>query len=302
MLELDRERNDEYLRNFSSDAPLNQLNSRTSVPMPLTDIQTIDDFMLYYKLPENNNKSFLDLFIESGVLLGNDSYRTTTTIIQTRIMQLSLFPEVGQVLVNWLSNKSKPSTLPPLKNNTKEEEKKEKQKDPEKHKARVELNNILKVFANTFWNIGKASQIQGFDASGPPAVVLQDLEGKVAGYYVQKTHIIVLDDSSFSAQMMKEFNDFFIRGKSTELEGGSISKNLVYTTLLQNELKTRTFIHELEHARRRQDCANSPHGKITNIFVNDVNVLYDFDEGATAVYCHILSRNLFGKLFATLRS
>ena len=299
---LTKERNDEkcnmYLRYFSSHSDLAQLLPLNAPYKDFSELTTIDDFMLHYKLPENNDESFMTLMIKSRTLLGKDSYSTTTLNIRESIKNLSVIPEVASVLTKWLVKKSPPPSRPALENKKTIQVFKKTRR--QYFDALKELTHIINVFTQQFWAIGKEVKVYNL-LNKAPTVEFQDLEDQfLKGYYARNTHSIVLDFSVFSEQEVIAFNDFFVRSTETTTEG-LISKNSVFVNLIENELMTRTLIHELEHARRQEVCENGGHGKVKKVFETDVGKLYEFNQSANAMYTAILANQLFARVFAELR-
>ena len=286
-----------YLRYCSSSSNLLQLLPLQAPDRNLSQLIHVDDFMLHYKLPENNNESFMTLMIKSRFILGSDSFVTASVDKKNQVMRLSQNTSVGEVLVKWLMTKAKPK---PPTSELDVPVQKMKQTNRPLFKALEELTTILNVFTEQFWAIAKEVNVYNL-LPQVPTVELVSLENQsVKGYYNQQEHKVVLNFSTFVEADVVAFNDFFVRGTEVTLEG-PISKNKIYLELIQNEVITRVLIHELEHARRQDSCVNGGHGKVEKIFKSDKNKLYEFDQGANAMYTAILANQLFARVFAELR-
>jgi hypothetical protein len=299
---LDQEPNlnncDFYLRYFSSPFNLGQLISTVTTQKEDDELKYIEDFMLYYRLPENDDKSFQDLFVDSAAILEKKCYRTASQEQKDQIRSLTQNEKIHRVLVKWLQNKAPPPPPRELPSGTSSGQERKKKEVA----GLEELHHILTVFVKTFWALGKQVQLFG-QIDTVPTLILDDLSDMGAnGFYLRSDHSITLDYSRFEERDILFFNEFFLRGTASEIEG-PIVKNDVFNKLILNEKLTRTLVHELEHARRRQDCTQAAHGKTNRVFQSDdPNVkTYEYDAGANAAYIAILAAGLFRKMLEELR-
>lgn len=297
-----------YFSEYTSPGRLSQVcPNRPTLPVPITNITNIGDFMLYYCYPGTQICFYNLLFLVQTEFTDDTKLSTLNPNQESYLLRITNSKlDLKNVLVGWLKSKnvhttnltndvevSKDSNGPSQKTT-------EQEVDKTPHLAL--LTTVFQLFVNIFWELGEEN-VHGISVTSTPIIKFSPDD---LSFYNTTDNTITLTQTVIDAASICEFLHY-CKTQSVPV-WFLIETNRVYIHFLENILssgeKAPTLIHELEHARRQSSHTGfQAHGPTTNIFKhNDTTTQYGFDEGALAVYSHIISKGLYNRFFVEVKA
>jgi len=262
------------IQNFTSTASLGQMLFNRA---EWQGKDNLSHFMVHY-----GNPSIQQLIAESYKIMGdNKTFDQVKPEIERKLKSLTNDEDLCATVCAWLDGKNTDNETPYRTTTKKSEENMEHRKI---------VSDSLAKLVGLFWSIGTDLGINGISGKSPK-LSIKEMQGSTLGAYSPRSHSI-----SLNSEVLYKYYSKFIETLETQ-KIQLIQETRIYSDLLSMSHPASTLVHELEHARLRND--HTSHNDVIESFGGEEPRLYTFDERANKVYANIVRNGLFQKWLDT---